>query len=223
MIQEKNSDTTQSDSSNPDLYLASQSPRRALLLEQLSVDFIVLAVDIDESQTTLEPPNDYVLRMATRKAQQGFRCLDESNAQAAYATVLAADTVVVFNQQILGKPKNATDAKQMLSMLSGHSHEVLTAICLAQRQRDGGLQQESRISKTSVTFRPITEQEIEWYWQTGEPKDKAGGYGIQGKAAQFISHISGSYSGVMGLPLFEMSELMTRFGFALSSSRVNER
>lgn len=223
MIQEKNSDTTQSDSSNPDLYLASQSPRRALLLEQLSVDFIVLAVDIDESQTTLEPPNDYVLRMATRKAQQGFRCLDESNAQAAYATVLAADTVVVFNQQILGKPKNATDAKQMLSMLSGHSHEVLTAICLAQRQHDGGLQQESRISKTSVTFRSITEQEIEWYWQTGEPKDKAGGYGIQGKAAQFISHISGSYSGVMGLPLFEMSELMTRFGFALSSSRVNER
>ena len=98
MIQEKNSDTIQSDSSNPDLYLASQSPRRALLLEQLSVDFIVLAVDIDESQTTLEPPNDYVLRMATRKAQQGFRCLDESNAQAAYATVLAADTVVVFNR-----------------------------------------------------------------------------------------------------------------------------
>ena len=223
MIQEKNSDTTQSDSSNPDLYLASQSPRRALLLEQLSVDFIVLAVDIDESQTTLEPPNDYVLRMATRKAQQGFRCLDESNAQAAYTTVLAADTVAVFNRQILGKPKNATDAKQMLSMLSGHSHEVLTAIYLAQRQRDGGLQQESRISKTSVTFRPITEQEIEWYWQTGEPKDKAGGYGIQGKAAQFISHISGSNSGVMGLPLFEMSELMTRFGFALSSSRVNER
>ena len=223
MIQEKNSDTTRSDSSNPDLYLASQSPRRALLLEQLSVDFIVLAVDIDESQTTLEPPNDYVLRMATRKAQQGFRCLDESNAQAAYATVLAADTAVVFNRQILGKPRNASNAKQMLSMLSGHSHEVLTAICFAQRQCDGGLRQESRISKTNVTFRPITEQEIEWYWQTGEPKDKAGGYGIQGKAAMFISHISGSYSGVMGLPLFETSELMTRFGFALSSSRVNER
>ena len=223
MIQEKNSDTTQSDSSNPDLYLASQSPRRALLLEQLSVDFIVLAVDIDESQAALEPPNDYVLRMATKKAQQGFRCLEEANAQAAYTTVLAADTAVVFNRQILGKPRNASNAKQMLSMLSGHSHEVLTAICLAQRQCDGGLRQESRISKTNVTFRPITEQEIEWYWQTGEPEDKAGGYGIQGKAAQFISHISGSYSGVMGLPLFEMSELMSRFGFALSSSRVNKR
>ena len=223
MTQEKNSDNTYSDSSKPGLYLASKSPRRALLLEQLSVDFSVLAVDIDESQSALEPPNDYVLRMATKKAQQGFRCLDESYAQAAYTTVLAADTVVVFNRQILGKPKNATNAKQMLSMLSGHSHEVLTAICLAQRQCDGGLRQESRISKTNVTFRPITEQEIEWYWQTGEPQDKAGGYGIQGKAAQFISHISGSYSGVMGLPLFEMSELMSRFGFALSSSRVNER
>ncbi|HCH20307.1 MAG: hypothetical protein CL692_02060 [Cellvibrionales bacterium] len=216
-------DTTHSDSSNPDLYLASQSPRRALLLEQLSVDFIVLAVDIDESQTTLEPPNDYVLRMATRKAQQGFRCLDESNTQATYATVLAADTAVVFNQKILGKPKNRADAKQMLSTLSGHSHEVLTGICLAQRQRDGRLRQESLVNKTSVTFRSITEQEIEWYWQTGEPKDKAGGYGIQGKAAMFISHISGSYSGVMGLPLFETSELMTRFGFALSGRRLNER
>ena len=189
----------------------------------MSVDFSVLAVDIDESQAALEPPNDYVLRMATKKAQQGFRCLEEANAQAAYTTVLAADTAVVFNRQILGKPRNASNAKQMLSMLSGHSHEVLTAICLAQRQCDGGLRQESRISKTNVTFRPITEQEIEWYWQTGEPEDKAGGYGIQGKAAQFISHISGSYSGVMGLPLFEMSELMSRFGFALSSSRVNKR
>ena len=223
MTQEKKSENAYCDSSNPDLYLASQSPRRALLLEQLSVDFSVLAVDIDESQVALEPPNDYVLRMAAKKAQQGFRCLEESNAQAAYTTVLAADTAVVFNRQILGKPRNASNAKQMLSMLSGHSHEVLTAICLAQRQCDGGLRQESRISKTNVTFRPITEQEIEWYWQTGEPEDKAGGYGIQGKAAQFISHISGSYSGVMGLPLFEMSELMSRFGFALSSSRVNKR
>lgn len=223
MTQEKKSENAYCDSSNPDLYLASQSPRRALLLEQLSVAFSVLAVDIDESQVALEPPNDYVLRMATKKAQQGFRCLEESNAQAAYTTVLAADTAVVFNRQILGKPRNASNAKQMLSMLSGHSHEVLTAICLAQRQCDGGLRQESRISKTNVTFRPITEQEIEWYWQTGEPQDKAGGYGIQGKAAQFISHISGSYSGVMGLPLFEMSELMSRFGFALSSSRVNKR
>ena len=111
----------------------------------------------------------------------------------------------------------------MLSTLSGHSHEVLTGICLAQRQRDGRLRQESLINKTSVTFRSITEQEIEWYWQTGEPKDKAGGFGIQGKAAMFISHISGSYSGVMGLPLFETSELMTRFGFALSGRRLNER
>ena len=108
-------------------------------------------------------------------------------------------------------------------MLSGHSHEVLTAICLAQRQCDGVLRQESCISKTIVTFRPITEHEIGWYWQTGEPEDKAGSYGIQGKAAQFISHISGSYSGIMGLPLFEMSQLMSRFGFAVTSIKLNKR
>ena len=108
-------------------------------------------------------------------------------------------------------------------MLSGHSHEVLTAICLAQRQCDGGLRQESCISKTIVTFRPITEHEIEWYWRTGEPEDKAGSYGIQGKATKFISHISGSYSGIMGLPLFEMSQLMSRFGFAVTSIKLNKR
>ena len=108
-------------------------------------------------------------------------------------------------------------------MLSGHSHEVLTAICLAKRQCDGSLSQENCISKTIVTFWPITEQEIKWYWQTAEPEDKAGGCGIQGKAVQFISHISGSYSGVMGLPLFQMSKLMSRFGFAPRRNRVNKR
>ena len=135
--------------------------------------------------------------------------MDESNAHAAHTTVLAADTAVIFNRHILGKPRNASNPKQMLLILFGHSHEVLTAICIAQRQCDGGLRQESCISKTIVTFRPITEQEIEWYWQTGEPEDKVGGYGIRGKAAQFISHISGSYSGVMCLQLFEMSKLMS--------------
>ena len=114
--------------------------------------------------------------------------------------------MVVFNRQILGNPRNA---KQMLSMLSGYGHEVLIVIRLAQRQCDGCLRQESRISKTNVTFRLISDQEIEWYWQAREPEDKAGGDGNQGKAAQFISHISGSYYGIIGLPLFQMSELMS--------------
>lgn len=216
MAQAKNSNNSHSDFPVTDFYLASQSPRRALLLEQLAIDFQVVAIEIDESLSEREAPDDYVLRMATEKSQQGVYYLDELYTEAKLYSILAADTVIVFNQQILGKPKNAADAKHMLSLLSGHCHEVLTGICLSQRQHDGSLRQESLVNRTSVTFRSITEDEIEWYWQTGEPKDKAGGYGIQGKGAMFISHISGSYSSVMGLPLFETAELMMQFDLPLS-------
>lgn len=216
MLQSTSMNDTQCDSLSVNFYLASQSPRRALLLKQLGLDFKVLDTDIDESLVVPEEPGDYVSRMAQEKSLQGLKCLDQSNSPVKHATVLGADTVIVFNQQVLGKPINAADAKEMLLALSGHSHDVLTGIWLCQRQFDGSMRQEGIISQTKVTFRAITEDEIEWYWQTGEPKDKAAGYAIQGKGAIFIEHISGSYSGVMGLPLYETAQLMARFGFPLT-------
>jgi septum formation protein len=184
------------------VYLASGSPRRRQLLQQIGVPFQVLSVTVDESPGDGEEPLAYVARVAAAKASAGL--------QAAGATerpVLAADTAVVIGGEILGKPAGREDAIRMLRLLSGRTHEVLTSIALAASGRTS-----SRVSRSDVTFREITAAEAGAYWDTGEPRDKAGGYAIQGLGAVFIAQLRGSFSGVMGLPLFETAELLQAAG-----------
>jgi len=186
------------------VYLASGSPRRRELLQQIGVSFRVVGTAVDESARPAEAAPTYVLRLAAAKADAGW----ESSRDAAEVPVLAADTAVVLDGQILGKPLDRQDAEGMLRQLSGRTHEVLTAIAL---RTANGLQ--SRISRSEVTFRAIAAAEAQAYWETGEPCDKAGAYAIQGRAAVFIADLRGSYSGVMGLPLFETAELLATAGF----------
>jgi septum formation protein len=189
---------------SPDfVYLASASPRRRELLRQIGVRFEVIAGEVDEDLLQDEAPVTYVSRLAAAKAHAGWRLRRE----AADAPVLAADTAVVFDGCILGKPLDRRDGEHMLSKLSGRTHEVLTAVALRSR---AGL--ETRVSRSMVTFRPIDAAEARAYWDTGEPCDKAGGYAIQGHAAVFVADLKGSYSGVMGLPLFETAELLKSAG-----------
>jgi septum formation protein len=181
------------------IYLASASPRRGELLRQIGVAHEARPVDVDESPRAGEAPAHYALRLAQEKA----RALWEQVPDAERRPVLAADTTVALGEEILGKPAGRADAIMMLERLSGREHQVHTAIALLHA---GGA--DSRVSTSSVTFRLLSPAEIEWYWQTGEPADKAGAYAVQGKAAIFIRHLAGSYSGVMGLPLFETWELL---------------
>ena len=177
------------------LFLASTSPRRRELLAQAGIEFTVLNVAIDESQRPNELPTAYVERLAKEKAETGFLTVEHDE----NAVVLAADTIVVLEDAILGKPQNKAQAHEMLRSLSGRSHVVMTAFAIKTHKQ-------VRVQRvnTTVFFRPLTSKEIEWYWQTGEQLDKAGGYGIQGKGGIFVSSISGSYSTVVGLPLAEV-------------------
>jgi septum formation protein len=181
------------------VYLASGSPRRRELLQQIGVSFRVVGTAVDEAVRPGEAPAAYVARLAAAKADAGWA----RSREPADAPVLAADTAVVLDGKIMGKPANQQDAEGMLRQLSGRTHEVLTAIAL---RTAGGL--ESRISRSEVTFRTLGADEAQDYWETGEPADKAGAYAIQGRAAVFITDLRGSYSGVMGLPLFETAELL---------------
>ncbi|MDB6041743.1 MAG: septum formation protein Maf [Gammaproteobacteria bacterium] len=183
-------------SNSPVLCLASESPRRRELLAQIGVPHIVTGAHIDETALTGETPRDYVSRMARQKALT-VRNKGET------LPVLAADTTVVLDNVIYGKPVDRADGIAMLGRLSGRTHEVLTAVALADL-RGVAL----RLSVSSVRFRELTAEECAAYWETGEPRDKAGGYAVQGAAAVFIESLSGSYSGVMGLPLFETAELL---------------
>jgi septum formation protein len=185
------------------VYLASASPRRRELLQQIGVSFQVVHTTVDEAVRSGEPPRTYVARLAAAKADSGW----EGRPPAGMAPVLAADTAVVLNGRILGKPRDRADALDMLGRLSGRTHEVLTAVALRTAQ---GLT--SRISRSEVTLRVIAAAEAAAYWETGEPCDKAGGYAIQGRAATFIADLHGSYSGVMGLPLFEAAQLLELAG-----------
>ena len=185
------------------VYLASGSPRRRELLQQIGVPFRLVGTSVDESVRPDESAPAYVVRLAAAKADAGW----ETNRTAIEAPVLAADTAVVLDGRILGKPADRQDAEAMLHQLSGRTHEVLTAIAL---RTAAGL--ESRISRSQVTFRSITHTEAQSYWKTGEPQDKAGAYAIQGLAAIFIADLRGSFSGVMGLPLFETAELLRNAG-----------
>ncbi|WP_335945656.1 nucleoside triphosphate pyrophosphatase [Pseudomonas sp. G166] len=185
------------------LYLASGSPRRRELLTQIGVPFTAVSADIDETPLDHESPSAYVERLARGKAEAG-RCALHADVD---GCVLGADTAVVLDGRILGKPLDQADSMTMLLSLSGREHEVLTAIAI----RDGR-RCESRVVRSLVRFRSITEQEAAAYWASGEPRDKAGGYGIQGLGAVFVAGLEGSYSAVVGLPLCETAELLGHFG-----------
>lgn len=199
------------------LFLASQSPRRRELLTQVGISFDVLAVDIDETILKNEIPEDYVTRLAKEKALAGW-----NTNKTKIKAVLGSDTAVVINNEILGKPKNNADAKRMLGLLSGKTHQVMTSVALAVPY--GNLTQSELISVTSVsnvTFKKLSSAEIQEYVYSGECDDKAGSYAIQGLAAAFITHLSGSYSGVMGLPLYETIELLNKAGISADSLVVS--
>jgi septum formation protein len=181
------------------IFLASASPRRGELLRQIGVAHEVRPVDIDESPVPGEKPAHYALRLAEAKARVLWGRLSAVERR----PVLAADTTVALDDAILGKPTDRADAAAMLARLSGREHEVHTAVALL--HEDGA---DSRLSTSRVAFRTLSAAEIDWYWNTGEPADKAGAYAVQGRAATFIRHLSGSYSGVMGLPLYETWELL---------------
>lgn len=187
------------------IYLASQSPRRRELLEQIGIAHKVIKVDIDETPAENETPQEYVVRMAVEKARHAYIQHQE-------LPLLAADTSVIFQDRIMGKPVNRQDFLEMMQLLSNQTHQVLTAIAVTGSNNTESQILKTRLSTSHVTFRNIPEVEATQYWQTGEPRDKAGGYGIQGLGAVFIREIKGSYSGIMGLPLYETADLLAEFG-----------
>ena len=188
------------------LFLASGSPRRRELLTQIGVPFQVVSASIDETPLPDECPAAYVERLARAKARAGREHLLGLSVSAPFC-VLGADTAVVLDDQILGKPVDEADALSMLMALSGREHEVLTAIAILAAERC-----ETRVVRSRVSFRTINQQEAARYWASGEPQDKAGGYAIQGLAAVFVAGLNGSYSGVVGLPVCETAELLGPFG-----------
>ena len=181
------------------LILASASPRRQELLRQIGVRFQVRSADIDETQYAGESPEDYVLRMAIEKAAAVAKFYPEQ-------PVLAADTIVVLDNEVFTKPAHAEQAKATLARLSGRTHQVLTAVCLTQ-----GAQQKTLLDKTQVTFLALSPAQIAAYVATGEPLDKAGAYGIQGFGAVLVDHIEGCYNTVVGLPLTKVAGLLAQF------------
>jgi septum formation protein len=195
------------------IYLASRSPRRRELLAQIGVEHEVLTQrikaergpDVDEEPLPGEKPRDYVMRVCREKVESGWMRVVQRKLP--LRGVLAADTTVCIGDEILGTPANTEQAAQFLQRLSGREHEVLTAIAFKLGER-----MEAELSVTMVRFREIGSAEIERYVASGEPMDKAGAYGIQGRAGAFVAEIRGSYSGVMGLPLYETMLLLRRFG-----------
>lgn len=198
------------------IFLASRSPQRRELLKQIGVPFELFLLredlrrgaDVDETPLPDESPGVYVLRMAVAKVNTAVR-------QIAYRglpqkPVLAADTTVVFDDRVIGKPENAEHATRILRALSGREHQVLTAVALALRE-----QVETQISVSSVWFHELTDADIRHYVATGEPLGKAGAYAIQGRAGAFVTRIAGSYSGIVGLPLVETAELLKKFDIPL--------
>lgn len=195
------------------IYLASRSPRRRELLKQAGIAFEVLlyredprrGLDVDETPASDEDPRDYVLRMARIKAQAAVARLQQRRLPT--LPVLAADTTVVLGRRILGKPCDADDAAAMLALLADREHQVLTAVALQWQDR-----LDTCLSVSQVVLGPMTKREIERYVASREPMDKAGAYAIQGRAGAFVRRIEGSYTGIMGLPLFETVTLLKAFG-----------
>ncbi|REG81759.1 Maf family protein [Marinomonas pollencensis] len=191
------------------LVLASASPRRKELLGQLVRHFEVCPADIDETPYQDESASDYVLRMAHEKALAATNKLQQGQLADTPFVVLASDTSVVVEGKILGKPNDFEESKAMLRMLSDRDHQVMTSVCLYDPMREH-LQLTNVVS--DVSFRAISDVEIAQYWRSGEPQDKAGSYAIQGLGAVFVRSVSGSYSAVVGLPLYETSQLLALFG-----------
>ncbi len=191
----------QSRNHSPQLVLASASPRRRALLAQIGVDCSVQPVDIDEAVLPRETPRAYVERLALAKARA---CCERAGTDDVF---LGADTAVVLDDAILGKPRDRDDAFGILRRLSGREHAVMTSVALVR-----GAKEAVRVNTSRVGFGDLSDAMIAAYWETGEPTDKAGAYGIQGRAGAFIHHIAGSYSGVMGLPLYETAALLREFG-----------
>ena len=188
------------------IYLASRSPRRRELLAQIGVKFEAMEIDVDESVTDGESPRAYVERLARAKAETGWRRVERDNL--ARAPVLGADTTVAIDGRILAKPADDREAAAMLAALSGRQHEVLTAVAVKYDSR-----LESAVSISEVRFKTLSKEEIARYVATGECEDKAGAYGIQGHAARFVAELRGSFSGVVGLPLYETAQLLDRIGY----------
>ncbi|MFM8341872.1 MAG: Maf family protein [Methylomonas sp.] len=184
----------------PQIILASASPRRSELLKQISISHRIMAVDIDETPFANESPLAYVERVAAEKSAACQALLNDK------LPVLSADTSVICDDQIMGKPIDLDHAISMLSRLSGRSHQVYSAVSLR------GNSHWQALSISEVKFKPLSNEEIIAYWQTGEPRDKAGAYAIQGLASTFIESITGSFSGVMGLPLYETAQLLAKQG-----------
>ncbi len=187
------------------LYLASRSPRRRELLEQVGLRFGTVPIDVPEVRAPGEPPEDYVSRVAREKAGAGLLQLSGVGG----AVVLGADTEVVLDDEVFGKPRDRAHAIAMLRRLSGRTHRAISAVWCVSAGRE-----EHALSITEVTFATLDDADIAAYVDTGEPMDRAGAYAVQGRAAAFISRLDGSYSGVMGLPMFETMGLLRRFGIA---------
>lgn len=189
-------------SSPPTIVLASGSPRRRELLAQLGIPHIVVAVDVDETPRRGEGAADLACRLAAAKARAGRHQAPPGG------LVLGADTVVALGDELFGKPADAADAARMLARLGGRTHAVYSAVAVADAERE-----RVELCRSEVTFRSLEPAEIAAYWATGEPRDKAGGYAIQGLGAAFVALLHGSYSGVMGLPLFETARLLAAAGY----------
>lgn len=204
---------------DPRIYLASRSPRRRELLTQIGVRFELLMFrgvpredpDVDETVLPQESPEDYVVRVTLAKAEAGVRRIRERHLIP--HPVLAADTTVEVDGKVIGKPEHEADAVAILQHLSGRTHRVLTAVVVSDGAYAGHA--EHLLSISEVRFRPLENEEIRRYVASGEPLDKAGAYGIQGRAAIFVEEIKGSYTGIMGLPLFETAHLLRRFGYPI--------
>ncbi|WP_218354332.1 Maf family protein [Alteromonas lipotrueiana] len=189
----------------PELILASASARRTALLDQMGISHRCLPVDIDESALPAEKPADMVARLACEKAAEAWQRL--STTEKTSAVVLASDTLIEFDGESLGKPVDKSDSIAILSRLSGNTHRVLTAVHARNEQT-----QQSLIVTTQVEFAELSLTDIEQYWQSGEPADKAGSYAIQGRGGQFVKSVTGSVSSVIGLPMYETRVLLQQFG-----------
>lgn len=200
--------------SKPLILLASASPRRSALLTQIGVSHAIRPVNIDETARPGESPAEYVYRLARSKAE----ALWDRLSPAERLPVLGADTTVALGNDLLGKPANSSELLKMLRRLSGQTHQVYTGVALRSERGTG-----MRLSVSDVTFRALNDIEIIAYWDSGEPVDKAGGYAVQGRAAMFIERIHGSYSGIVGLPVFETAQLLEEIGWRAFEIKGNQQ
>lgn len=200
------------------LILASASPRRKQLLAQIGLSCLTRAAEIDETPYPAEKPDEYVQRLASDKAQTVLSSLQSDSLIEGDVIVLGSDTSVIIDGRILGKPECFDEFSEMMQCLSGRDHEVITGVALIKAKRlDSSLEKRVFLVRTRVRFRQLSDQDIQNYWKSGEPHDKAGGYGIQGLGAMFVSEIQGSYSNVVGLPLTEVAQALSELGFEVWS------